>query len=47
MTISAADIAVKTAWKIPLDQWEQATEKQRAYWREHVAHARNDRNDHQ
>ena len=39
MTISAADIAVKTEWKIPLDQWERATEKQRAYWRENVAHA--------
>lgn len=39
MTISAADIAVKTEWRIPLDKWERATEQQRAYWREHVAHA--------
>ena len=42
MTISAADIAVKTAWKIPLDPWERAPEQQRAYWRDNVAHARND-----
>ena len=41
MTISAADIAVKTEWGIPLDQWERAPEKQRAYWRDNVAHARN------
>ena len=40
MTISAADIAVKTAWKIPLDKWEQLTDEQRAYYRDNVAYAK-------
>lgn len=42
MTISAADIAVKTEWKIPLDQWERLPDEERAYYRDNVAHARND-----
>ena len=39
MSISAADIAVKTVWKIPLDKWEQLPDEDRTWYRDNVAHA--------
>ena len=37
--ISDADIAVKTAWKIPLDRWTQMPEEDRVWFRVNVAYA--------
>jgi hypothetical protein len=39
MTNFAQDMQIKTAWGLTLTQWERATDKDRAYWREYVTNA--------
>jgi hypothetical protein len=39
VTNFAQDMQVKTAWGLTLDQWNQATDRDRAYWRDRVTQA--------
>lgn len=39
MSNFAQDMAVKTCWGLTLTQWDNAPERQRAYWRENVTEA--------
>jgi hypothetical protein len=39
MSNFAQDMAVKTAWGLTLTQWNNASDRDRAYWRDMVTNA--------
>jgi hypothetical protein len=39
MTNFAQDMQIKTAWGLTLQQWNNASDRDRAYWRDMVTNA--------